>query len=113
MRDPCGERPGYEIDLEQVIAAAKKYNVRLELNASPYRLDLNSYWLRVARQAGVGIVISTDSHKTRGFEAMRYGIATARRAWLTKDDVLNTLPLAKLLAEIERKKRQRRGGARG
>jgi len=103
-----GERAGYEIDLEQVIAAAKKHNVRLELNASPYRLDLNSYWLRVARQAGVGFVISTDSHQTRGFEAMRYGIATARRAWLTKDDVLNTLPLSKLLAELEHKKRERR-----
>jgi DNA polymerase (family X) len=102
-----GERAGYEIDLEQVIAAAKKHNVRLELNASPYRLDLNSYWLRVARQAGVGFVISSDSHQTRGFEAMRYGIATARRAWLTKDDVLNTLPLSKLLAELQRKKRAR------
>ena len=103
-----GERPGYEIDLEQVFAAAKKHNVRLELNSSPYRLDLNSYWLRVARQAGVSFVISTDAHQTRGFEAMRYGIATARRAWLTKDDVLNTLPLSKLLAELERKKRERK-----
>ena len=103
-----GERAGYEIDLEQVIAAAKKHDVRMELNASPYRLDLNSYWLRVARQAGVGFVISTDSHQTRGFESMRYGIATARRAWLTKDDVLNTLPLTKLLAELQRKKRNRK-----
>ncbi|MFL6274942.1 MAG: DNA polymerase/3'-5' exonuclease PolX [Blastocatellia bacterium] len=103
-----GERPGYEIDLEQVFAAAKKHNVRLELNSSPYRLDLNSYWLRVARQAGVSFVISTDAHQTRGFEAMRYGIATARRAWLTKDDVLNTLPLSKLLAELDRKKRARK-----
>jgi DNA polymerase (family X) len=103
-----GERAGYEIDLEQVIAAAREHNVRLELNASPYRLDLNSYWLRVARQAGVGFVISTDSHQTRGFEAMRYGIATARRAWLTRDDVLNTLPLPRLLAELDRKKQQRR-----
>jgi len=88
--------------------AAKKHDVRMELNASPYRLDLNSYWLRVARQAGVGFVISTDSHQTRGFESMRYGIATARRAWLTKDDVLNTLPLTKLLAELQRKKRNRK-----
>jgi DNA polymerase (family 10) len=103
-----GERAGYEIDLEQVIAAAREHNVRLELNASPYRLDLNSYWLRVARQAGVGFVISTDSHQTRGFESMRYGIATARRAWLTRDDVLNTLPLPKLLAELDRKKQARR-----
>jgi DNA polymerase (family 10) len=104
-----GERPPYEIDLEQVIAAAKKNDVRMELNASPYRLDLNSYWLTVAKQSGVGIVISTDSHQTKGFAAMRYGMMTARRAWLTKHDVLNTLPLPKLAAELERKKIARRG----
>lgn len=104
-----GERSPYEIDLEQVFAAAKKYDVRLELNASPYRLDLNSYWLGVAKQAGVGIVISTDSHQTKGFAAMQYGMMTARRAWLTKEDVLNTLPLHSLVAELERKKIQRRG----
>jgi DNA polymerase (family 10) len=106
-----GERPPYEIDLEQVLAAAKKNNVRMELNASPYRLDLNSYWLTVAKQSGVGIVISTDSHQTKGFAAMRYGMMTARRAWLTKHDVLNTLPLPKLLAELERKKTARRGNS--
>ncbi len=105
-----GERPPYEIDLEQVMAAAKKNDVRMELNASPYRLDLNSYWLAVAKQSGVGIVISTDSHQTKGFAAMRYGMMTARRAWLTKHDVLNTLPLPKLVAELERKKIARRGG---
>jgi DNA polymerase (family 10) len=104
-----GERSPYEIDLEQVFAAAKKYDVRLELNASPYRLDLNSYWLGVAKQAGVGIVISTDSHQTKGMAAMQYGMMTARRAWLTKHDVLNTLPLPSLVAELERKKTQRRG----
>ncbi len=104
-----GERPPYEIDLEQVMAAAKKNDVRMELNASPYRLDLNSYWLTVAKQSGVGIVISTDSHQTKGFAAMRYGMMTARRAWLTKHDVLNTLPLPKLVAELERKKTARRG----
>jgi DNA polymerase (family X) len=104
-----GERPGYEIDLEQVIAAAKKNNVRLELNASPYRLDLNSYWLGVAKKAGVGIVINSDSHKTRGLASMRYGMMTARRAWLTKGDALNTLPLEKLTQEIEKKKAERGG----
>jgi DNA polymerase (family X) len=104
-----GERAPYDIDLEQVFAAAKKYDVRLELNASPYRLDLNSYWLGVAKQAGVGIVISTDSHQTKGFAAMQYGMMTARRAGLTKSDVLNTLPLPALIAELDRKKIQRRG----
>ncbi|HVG18168.1 MAG TPA: DNA polymerase/3'-5' exonuclease PolX [Blastocatellia bacterium] len=104
-----GERSPYEIDLEQVFAAAKKYDVRLELNASPYRLDLNSYWLGVAKQAGVGIVISTDSHQAKGLAAMQYGMMTARRAWLTKHDVLNTLPLPSLVAELDRKKAARHG----
>ena len=104
-----GERAPYEIDLEQVIAAAQRYDVRLELNASPYRLDLNSYWLRAARDAGVGIVISTDSHQTSGFASMYYGVVTARRAWLTAKDVLNTLPLDKLLAELNRKRSLRPG----
>jgi DNA polymerase (family 10) len=104
-----GERPPYEIDLEQVIEAAREHDVRMELNASPYRLDLNSYWLGVARRAGVGIVISTDSHTTRGFAMMSYGIMTARRAWITPRDVLNTLPLSRLTAELDRKKAKRRG----
>ncbi|HET9532575.1 MAG TPA: hypothetical protein VFQ92_19635, partial [Blastocatellia bacterium] len=89
--------------------AARECNVRLELNASPYRLDLNSYWLSVARQAGVGFVISTDSHQASGFANMQYGVVTARRAWLTAGDVLNTLPLPDLLAELDRKKASRRG----
>ncbi len=105
-----GERAPYEIDLEKVIEAARKYDVRLELNASPYRLDLNSYWLRAARDAGVGIVISTDSHRTSGFASMYYGVLTARRAWLTAKDVLNTLPLPALLAELEKKRSSRHRG---
>lgn len=103
-----GERAPYEIDLEQVIDAAQKYDVRLELNASPYRLDLDSYWLKAAKEAGVGIVISTDSHQISGFASMYYGVVTARRAWLTAKDVLNTLPLDQLLSELNRKKSLRR-----
>jgi DNA polymerase (family 10) len=102
-----GERAPYAIDLERVIAAAKQYNVRLELNASPYRLDLDSYWSRVAKQAGVGIVINSDSHQVRGLSEMRYGVIIARRAMLTPNDVLNTLPPEALLAELERKKSMR------
>ncbi|HSE99081.1 MAG TPA: DNA polymerase/3'-5' exonuclease PolX [Blastocatellia bacterium] len=104
-----GERDPYEIDLEEVFQAAKRRNVRLELNASPYRLDLNSYWLSVAREVGVGFVISTDSHRTSGFANMQYGITTARRAWLGAEHVLNTLPLPALLAELERMRASRRG----
>ncbi|HWP44150.1 MAG TPA: DNA polymerase/3'-5' exonuclease PolX [Blastocatellia bacterium] len=107
-----GERSPYEIDLEQVFQAAKEYNVRLELNSNPYRLDLNSYWLGVARQAGVGFVISTDSHHANRFADMQYGVVTARRAWLTAEHVLNTLPLADLLAELDKKKAERRSRTR-
>jgi DNA polymerase (family 10) len=104
-----GGRGPYEIDLEQVFQAAIENDVRLELNASPYRLDLNSYWAGVARQAGVGFVISTDSHQAGGFANMQYGVITARRAWLTAGHVLNTLPLSGLLSELERKRASRRG----
>jgi DNA polymerase (family 10) len=104
-----GGRGPYEIDLEQVFQAALEHDVRLELNASPYRLDLNSFWLGVARQAGVGFVISTDSHQASGFANMQYGVVTARRAWLTAEHVLNTLPPSDLVAELDRKKAARRG----
>jgi DNA polymerase (family X) len=103
-----GERPPYEIDLDQVIAAARNFNVRLELNSSPYRLDLNSFWLRVATQAGVGIVISTDSHQAKGFSNMRFGVVTARRAGLSRREVFNTLPLPDLLKDLQAKKSMRR-----
>ena len=63
----------------------------MELNSYPDRLDLNDVHLRQAKQQGVKIVINTDSHHTSHMEKIRYGILQARRAWLTKDDVLNTL----------------------
>ncbi len=67
----------------------------MELNSYPDRLDLNDVHLRQAKQKGVKIVINTDSHHTSHLDKIRYGILQARRAWLTKDDVLNTLPMQK------------------
>ncbi len=87
-------RDAYQLDIEAVIAAAAKNRVAMELNAYPDRLDLSEVHLRLAKQHGVKIVINTDSHHTSHMEKMRYGIMQARRAWLTKDDVLNTLPVA-------------------
>lgn len=87
-------RDAYQLDIEAVIQAAAKNGVAMELNAYPDRLDLNEVHLRLAKQHGVKIVINTDSHHTSHMEKMRYGIMQARRAWLTKDDVLNTLPVA-------------------
>jgi DNA polymerase (family X) len=74
------------------LKAAAKHKVAMELNAYPDRLDLNDRHLRMARERGVKIVINTDSHHTSHLEKIRYGVLQARRAWLTRNDVLNTLP---------------------
>jgi len=85
-------RDSYPFDLPAVLTAAAKHKVAMELNAYPDRLDLNDNNLRQAKQHGVKIVINTDSHHTSHMEKIRYGVLQARRAWLTKEDVLNTLP---------------------
>jgi DNA polymerase (family 10) len=81
--------------MHAILTAAAKHKVAMELNSYPDRLDLNDAHLRQAKQQGVKIVINTDSHHTSHMEKIRYGILQARRAWLTKDDVLNTLPTQK------------------
>jgi DNA polymerase (family X) len=88
-------RDSYHFDMGKVLSAAAKHKVAMELNSYPDRLDLNDVHLRQAKQQGVKIVINTDSHHTSHMEKIRYGILQARRAWLTKDDVLNTLPAPK------------------
>jgi DNA polymerase (family 10) len=85
-------RDAYPFDLDAVLKAALKYKVAMELNSYPDRLDLSDVNLRAAKRQGVKIVINTDSHHTSHLEKMRYGVRQARRAWLTRDDVLNTLP---------------------
>ena len=88
-------RDAYPFDMHKILTAAAKHKVAMELNSYPDRLDLNDVHLRQAKQQGVKIVINTDSHHTSHMEKIRYGILQARRAWLTKDDVLNTLPAQK------------------
>ena len=85
-------RDAYQFDMDAVLTAAAKHKVAMELNSYPDRLDLNDVHLRQAKQRGVKIVINTDSHHTSHLDKIRYGILQARRAWLTKNDVLNTLP---------------------
>jgi DNA polymerase (family X) len=85
-------RPAYEIDFTTVLEAAARTRTMLEINASPNRRDLDDPHARAAAEAGVGIVINSDAHRTGGFEVARYGIATARRAWLGADAVVNTRP---------------------
>jgi DNA polymerase (family 10) len=85
-------RDAYQFDLDSVLKAAAQRKVAMELNSYPDRLDLCDRHLRLAKQHGVKIVINTDSHHTSHLEKIRYGVLQARRAWLTKEDVLNTLP---------------------
>jgi len=88
-------RDEYAFDMGAVLKAAAKRKVAMELNAYPDRLDLSDVHLRQAKQYGVKIVINTDSHHTSHMDKIRYGILQARRAWLTKEDVLNTRPAEK------------------
>jgi DNA polymerase (family X) len=85
-----GERLPYEFDLQQIIEAAVRTGTMLEINSNPNRRDLNDVAARAAAAAGVPLVINCDAHRVRGFEVARYGIGTARRAWLTAADVANT-----------------------
>jgi len=89
-------RPPYALDVERVLEAAARTGTMLEINSAPDRRDLNEVHARAAAQAGIPIVINTDSHRVGGFEVIRYGIATARRAWLTAAEVANTRPWAEL-----------------
>jgi DNA polymerase (family 10) len=88
-------RDAYAYDMDAVLAAAARNKVAMELNAYPDRLDLCDRHLRQAKQNRVKIVINTDSHHTSHMEKIRFGVLQARRAWLTPDDVLNTLPVEK------------------
>jgi DNA polymerase (family 10) len=96
-------REPFDYDMEKVLAAAKKNGVAVECNAYPDRLDFNDVHLRMARERGVGVVISTDAHSTTHFRMMKYGVITARRGWLEKKHVINTLPLDQFLAALRPK----------
>jgi len=91
-------RNPYEVDLAAIFEAAARTGTMLEINANPDRRDLNDVNARAAAQAGVRIVIDSDAHRTRTLANMRYGVATARRAWLTPAEIANTLPLEALQA---------------
>ncbi|MCK5238363.1 MAG: DNA polymerase/3'-5' exonuclease PolX [Candidatus Thorarchaeota archaeon] len=96
------KRPEFEIDLEQVFEASKANNVAMELNAHPQRLDLNAGNLRAAIKLELKIVINTDAHKIYELDNMKFGVYQARRGWVTKDNVLNTYPLKKLLKTLKK-----------
>ncbi len=96
-----GERDAYDVDMDEVLTVAKKTGTAIEINAYPLRLDINDTYAKRAKGMGIPIVIATDTHVTNQFDYMRYGISIARRGWLEKDDVLNTLAVDKLLKRLK------------
>ncbi|MGW2744451.1 DNA polymerase/3'-5' exonuclease PolX [Streptomyces sp. NPDC001450] len=91
-----GKRPGVDADWDEVFAACARNGTALEVNAQPDRLDLRDEDILRARQHGVKFAVNTDAHSVLHLAQLRYGVATAQRGWLTKDDVINTWPLTRL-----------------
>jgi DNA polymerase (family X) len=91
-----GKRDPYDVDIEQIIDAAKETNTILEINSFPDRLDLDDVHAKLAKEHGVGFVLGTDSHSINHLDFMRFGVATARRGWLEKKDILNTLSVKEI-----------------
>jgi DNA polymerase (family 10) len=91
-----GRREGYDVDIELLIELAKQTNTALELNANPHRLDLSSYYIHRAQEAGVKVVINTDAHHVNQLDYMDIGISAARKGWIRKENVLNTFGLDQL-----------------
>ncbi|BDC50078.1 DNA polymerase/3'-5' exonuclease PolX [Bryobacterales bacterium F-183] len=98
-------RESYPFDFERIAAACADRGVWLEVNASPERLDIHGPLLRAAKAKGVKFVISTDAHHPKHLGNMRYGVVTARRGWLTKADVMNTLPLPELRGMLAKRQK--------
>ncbi len=92
-----GKREPYQVDMDKIMDACKANGKMLELNAYPERLDLSDINCRRAKEKGVKIAISTDAHSTAHLEWMKFGVATARRGWIEPRDVINTMPLTRLL----------------
>jgi DNA polymerase (family 10) len=97
------DRPGADLDMDAVLAAAAESGVALEINASPYRLDLEDVYARRARDMGIPLSINTDAHSEEDLDTMRFGVATARRAWLAAGDVINTWETGRLLEWLRRR----------
>ncbi len=96
-----GRRDPIQFDVDRVFEACREAGVCLEINAYPDRLDLPDVYCKRAREMGVTMVISTDAHKIADLDLMQYGVSVARRGWLEKGDVLNTLSLSALRKRLK------------
>jgi len=96
-------RDPFDYDMEKVLDACAKHGVAMECNSYPDRLDLKDVYLRMCKERGVKVVISTDAHSTTNLAFIRYGVTMARRGWLEKKNVINTLPCDEFLAALRSK----------
>jgi DNA polymerase (family 10) len=99
-----GERDPYDVDMNEVLKVAKETGTAIEINAYPLRLDLNDIHAKMAKEMGIPIVISTDTHIISQFDYMGYGVSIARRGWLEKKDILNTLSYTSLIKALRKNK---------
>jgi DNA polymerase (family X) len=98
-------RPGYAVDIPAIIEAAAATGTIIELNANPWRLDMDWRWWRLARGKGVKCSINPDAHSPRELQGVLFGVRSARKGWLTRKDVVNCLPLGEIEEELQRKRR--------
>lgn len=96
-------REPFQIEMEEVLQAARDLDVAVEINASPHRLDLNDVHACRAKELGVKVCINTDAHSVQRLDQMSYGVDQARRAWLSKEDVLNTMTLKQMRGWLNRR----------
>src|SRR6184192_2105255 len=97
------QREPYDVDIPAVLEAAAETGTWVELNDAPKRLDLDWRWWPLAKEKGVKCVINPDAHRAERLQDLWFGIGIARKGWLTKEDVVNCLPLAKIEQELKRK----------
>jgi DNA polymerase (family X) len=96
-----GERDAYEVDMDKILKTARETGTAIEINAYPLRLDLSDVYAKKAKEMNIPIVISTDAHVTTQFSFMSYGVSIARRGWLEKGDVVNTIEVHQLLKRLK------------
>ncbi len=96
-----GERDAYKVDMDEILKTAKETGTAMEINAYPLRLDLSDIYAKKAKELRIPIVISTDAHVTTQFNFMSYGVSIARRSWLEKEDIANTLEVKQLLKKLK------------
>jgi DNA polymerase (family 10) len=95
-------RPPYELDTDQILAAAAEHHKVLEINAHPDRLDIDESIARKAAQMGIKIAINSDAHHGKDLKFLKYGVMTARRGWLKQEDVINTWDLGRIMDYFHR-----------